>query len=104
MQEQETVARFLDEHDLRVAPAHRVLDLASEVGELAKDVNEASEYGSTPGDAAVTRGELGDALFCVLALADECEIDAGTALTSAIETYEDRLATRSTPGSGSHDP
>lgn len=103
MQEQQLVADFLDKHDLRTSPIFRVLDLASEAGELAKDVNESSGYGSDPEAGTVTPGELGDALFCVLALADEAGIDAGDALDRALSKYEDRLTERDAPGSGSHD-
>lgn len=100
MVDQRRVARFLDEHDLRTDPASRVLDLASEVGELAKDVNESTDYGTSRAAATVSPGELGDALFCVLALAAETGIDAEEALTGALAKYEDRIDTRNSPGSG----
>lgn len=103
MDEQRTVAAFLDEHELRTDPAFRLLDLASEVGELAKDINESTDYGSAPDSAAVSEDELGDALFCILALADEAGHDAGTALETALDKYEARLDDAETPGSGSHD-
>lgn len=103
MQEQRLVADFLDQHGLRTSPAFRVLDLASEAGELAKDVNESSEYGSNPESGTVSADELGDTLFCVLALAEEADIDAGDALEHAISKYETRLTERDDPGSGSRD-
>jgi NTP pyrophosphatase (non-canonical NTP hydrolase) len=100
MDEQRRVAAFLDAHDLRTDPAYRVLDLSSEVGELAKEVNESTGYGSTPGAAAVAEDEVGDALFCLLALAAELDVEAGEALETAIEKYESRLASSGDPGSG----
>lgn len=103
MEEQDRVADFLDEHDLRTSPTYRVLDLASEAGELAKDVNESSDYGVRPEKGTVSQVEVGDALFCVLALADEAGIDAGAALDEALSKYEARLVERESPGSGSHD-
>ncbi|MGB9965998.1 MazG nucleotide pyrophosphohydrolase domain-containing protein [Halobacterium hubeiense] len=99
MDEQARVAAFLDDEDLRTPPANRVLDLASEVGELAKNVNETSDYGAT-GGADVDRDELGDALFCLLALADELDYDAGAALDEALAKYEARIADSGTAGSG----
>lgn len=102
MEEQERVADFLDEHGLRTSPTYRVLDLASEAGELAKDVNESSDYGELPDEGTVSRAEVGDTLFCVLALADEADVDAGAALDDAISKYEARLAERDSPGSGTH--
>lgn len=103
MENQRRVAEFLDEHDIRTNPPYRVLDLASEVGELAKDVNASSEYGIDAESAAVSSDELGDTLFCVLALAAESGIDAGDALDEALAKYEARLDSAETPGSGSHD-
>jgi NTP pyrophosphatase (non-canonical NTP hydrolase) len=100
MDEQDRVAAFLDDHDLHAPPAYRLLDLQSEVGELAKNVNESTDYGSTPADAAVEADELGDALFCLLALADETGTDAGDALETALEKYETRLAKSGSAGSG----
>jgi len=99
MDDQARVAAFLDAHDLRAPPENRVLDLASEVGELAKNVNETTDYGATSG-ADVDRDELGDALFCLLALADELDYDAGAALDDALGKYEDRLDESGTAGSG----
>ncbi|MFB6268372.1 MAG: MazG nucleotide pyrophosphohydrolase domain-containing protein [Halobacterium sp.] len=99
MDEQARVAAFLDDHDLHAPPEHRVLDLASEVGELAKDVNKSTDYGAT-GGADVERDELGDALFCVLALADELDYDAGAALEEALEKYGERIAESGGAGSG----
>lgn len=99
MDEQARVAAFLDDHDLRAPPANRVLDLASEVGELAKNVNETTDYGATA-SADVDRDELGDALFCLLALADELDYDAGAALDDALEKYDTRIGDTGTAGSG----
>lgn len=100
MDEQRTVAAFVEEHDLETAPAYRVLDLTSEVGELAKEVNESTEYGDAPEDVDVAVDELGDALFALLALADSLGIDAGHALEEALEKYRDRLEATGSPGSG----
>jgi NTP pyrophosphatase (non-canonical NTP hydrolase) len=99
MDDQARVAAFLDAHDLRAPPENRVLDLVSEVGELAKNVNETTDYGAT-GGAGVDRDELGDVLFCLLALADELDYDAGDALDEALAKYEDRLDESGSAGSG----
>ena len=99
MDEQARVAAFLDDNELRAPPANRVLDLASEVGELAKNVNESTDYGAG-GGADVDRDELGDALFCLLALADELDYDAGAALDEALAKYEDRITESGSAGSG----
>src|SRR6056297_947317 len=100
MDDQARVAAFLDDHDLHAPPANRVLDLASEVGELAKNVNESTDYGAEDG-ADVERDELGDALFCLLALADELDYDADAALDEALAKYADRIEETGGAGSGS---
>jgi NTP pyrophosphatase (non-canonical NTP hydrolase) len=99
MDEQQRVARFVAEHDLTCPPAYRLLDLAAEVGELAADANDASGYGANPDALAVNRDELGDALFALLALCDDLDVDAGAALEESLAKYEDRLDERGDAGS-----
>ena len=91
MDEQELVATFIECHDLDCPLPHRVLDLESEVGELAKEVLVSTEYGTKPDDASIAVDEVGDALFALLALADAADIDAGEALGVTVEKYEGRL-------------
>lgn len=99
MDEQRTVAAFVEEHVLEAPPAYRVLDLTSEVGELAKEVNESTAYGATPADVDAAVDELGDALFALLALAESLEIDADDALEAALAKYRSRLEATGEPGS-----
>jgi NTP pyrophosphatase (non-canonical NTP hydrolase) len=101
MSAQREVAAFLDDHDMRTAPAYRLLDLSAEVGEVAADAAKSSDYGENPEALTVTDGELGDALFSLLALADELGMDAGAALETSIEKYADRV--EETGGAGSDD-
>jgi NTP pyrophosphatase (non-canonical NTP hydrolase) len=100
MQEQDRVARFLEEQEMHAEPAYRVLDLAAEVGEIAADAAKSAEYGSEPGDISVTETELGDALFALLATAEAFEIDAAAALESSLTKYERRLEQKGEAGSG----
>lgn len=100
MKEQRQVADFLDQHDLHTDPAYRLLDLTAEVGELAADATASSEYGANPQDLAVETDEFGDALFALLALADELGLDAGDALDESLSKYEERLASTGSAGSG----
>ena len=64
-----------------------MLDLVSEVGEIAKEVNLSTAYGAEEG-VEIADDELGDALFALLALADGIDVDAGSALEAAIGKYE----------------
>ncbi len=97
---QERVRSFLETHDLETEPAYRVLDLLSEAGEVAKEVNTSTEYGTTPTDVSVARDELGDTLFALLALCVELEVDAEAALETSLAKYEKRLEERESAGSG----
>ena len=97
---QRRVSDFARRHDLRHDPAAHTLDLVSEVGEVAKEVLLSTDYGRR---ALQSRprlvGELGDALYSLLMLAEACGVDAGGALDAALEKYERRLTERGEPGS-----
>jgi NTP pyrophosphatase (non-canonical NTP hydrolase) len=100
MDEQRRVATFLAEHDLSTSPTYRVLDLVSEVGELAKEVETSTNYGADPEAVTVAEDELGDALFALLALAEESGHDAGAALETSLAKYQRRVAESGDAGSG----
>jgi len=100
MDSQHRVERFLEEHELQTEPTFRVLDLLSEAGEVAKEVNASTGYGQQPDAVAVAEDELGDTLFALLALCVELEVDAEAALEAALEKYERRLEETETAGSG----
>ncbi len=98
---QGSVAAFVEEYGLE-APVHaRALDLASEVGELAKEVLEGTDYGRAPFEAPEGwTAELGDALFALVCLADSTGVDLEAALVGALEKYRERLALGGDAGSG----
>ena len=100
MDDQRRVAAFLTAHDMETTAEFRLLDLLSELGELAKNVNESTDYGTNPEAAAVEEDELGDALFCLLALAESQGYDASEALDAALKKYEDRIADTGDASSG----
>ncbi|MGD2143219.1 MAG: MazG nucleotide pyrophosphohydrolase domain-containing protein [Anaerolineae bacterium] len=89
------VAAFLGRHHLGHDPATHALDLVSEIGELAKELVLATDYGRQQAEPNPDlSGELGDALYSLLALATACHVDAGEALQAALEKYERRLVER----------
>ncbi|WP_440989933.1 MazG-like family protein [Haloarchaeobius baliensis] len=100
MDEQRRVAEFVATHDMETEPAYRLLDLSSELGELAKEICASTAYGSRPADVAVSEDELGDALFALLALAEELDVDAGAALETSLAKYERRIEKTGDAGSG----
>ena len=99
MDEQRAVAAFVATNDMEAPPAYRLLDLASEVGELATDACESTGYGDAPDEVDLARDELGDALFALLALAESLDYDAGDALRASLAKYERRLDDRGRAGS-----
>lgn len=95
------VTAFNREHDLELAPEHRVLDLVSETGELSKELLRSGDYGD--GDVATTDAvvaEFGDVYYCLLSLADELGIDPDDALAASLEKYRERGADGDGVGSG----
>ena len=100
---QARVAALVAEHDLATGAHARLVDLVSEVGELAKDLLEASAYGRVPFRPGDTWAEeMGDVFFSLLCLANGTGVDLETSLATALQKYERRLAARGTPGSGKH--
>jgi NTP pyrophosphatase (non-canonical NTP hydrolase) len=100
MDAQSQVAAFVAEHDLDAPAAYRLLDTVSELGEVAKAVCTSTAYGADPGSVDVPEDELGDALFALLALCAELDVDAEAALETSLSKYEDRLAESGRAGSG----
>ncbi|MBW8010654.1 MAG: nucleotide pyrophosphohydrolase [Chloroflexi bacterium] len=98
---QQSVAQFVQQHGLETSVEARLLDLLSEVGELAKEVLKGGDYGKTgftPTDD--WEGELADALFSLICLANSTEVDLEAALFAALEKYRARLEEKGDAGSG----
>lgn len=99
MEEQQKVATFVQGHEMESPPVYRLLDLVSELGEVAKDATESTDYGASPTDLEIHSDELGDALFSLLALAEAVDINADEALDEAIAKYDDRITDSGTASS-----
>ena len=97
---QQRVADFARCHRLLYDPVTHALDLVSEVGEVAKEVLLATDYGRrAPQFRRRLADELGDALYSLLTLAEACGVNADGALNAALEKYERRLGERGKSGS-----
>jgi len=98
---QEKVWAFATRYGLLRAPELHLLDLLAEVGEVAKAILTASDYGQhAPKLSPQLAEELGDAGYALFALACAVEVDLETALEQALAKYEARLKERGDPGSG----
>lgn len=94
------VAAFARQHDLLHDPATHALDLVSEVGEVAKEILLATDYGQTPPQfRPELAGEIGDALYSLLVLAEICGVDTNDALSATLQKYERRLVDHGDTGS-----
>lgn len=101
MSMQREVADFVQAHGLEADVQTRLLDLASEVGEVAKEVLKATRYGREPFRPTPDwEGELGDAYFSLLCVAESTGVDLEAALRKALAKYESRLSGKGDAGSG----
>lgn len=88
-------------HREPIPASSRLLDIESEVGELSKEFLKASRYGTE--DFVLTESfkmEFGDVLYSLLALANECGLNAEEALSMALEKYLSRINKNNNMGSG----
>lgn len=79
----------------------RLMDIDSELGELAKEYLKSSDYGES--EFKVTddfKMEFGDVLYALLSLANENNIDANQSIDMALKKYEDRINKKKNMGSG----
>jgi NTP pyrophosphatase (non-canonical NTP hydrolase)/ribosomal protein S17 len=89
---QSRIKKFCEKHSLESPPEHRVLDLVSETGEVAKEILKMTEYGRKPLEfRKEIKSELGDAFYSLITVADYFDINLEEALKLAIEKYEGRL-------------
>lgn len=97
---QQEVARFVQTHGLQADVSTRLLDLTSEVGEVAKEVLKGTGYGREPfRPTAEWEGELGDVYFALLCVANSTGVNLEQALTGALAKYESRMAAKGDAGS-----
>jgi NTP pyrophosphatase (non-canonical NTP hydrolase) len=97
---QERAAKFLQGHGLEATPEVRVLDLVSEVGEVAKEVLRSTGYGRVPfRPGKGWAEEVGDALFALVCVANAGGVDLEACFEGALKKYAARLEAHEDPGS-----
>lgn len=98
---QERADEFARKHNLHRPPGVYALDLVSEVGEVAKEVLLATDYGRRPPEFRdAFAGEVGDVLYTLCLLASSAEVDLEVAFTTTLEKYEQRWQEKGHLGSG----
>ena len=97
---QEKVKEFCERYNLDCPLEFRFLDLVSELGELAKEIIKASNYGKEEFKfRQEIKSELGDLLFSLIVLANQLDINLEQALNLVLEKYEKRIRERGSPSS-----
>ena len=101
---QQQVAQFVQEHDLEATAPYRLLDLISELGEVAKELLKATDYGRNELDPAALNAdwaqELGDVLFSLICLSNATHVDLEQSVQQALHKYKTRLDQKQDAGSG----
>lgn len=92
MEFQNRVQTFCEKNDMLVSTENRMLDLVSEVGEVAKEILKMNSYGKQGLEYREEfKEELGDLFFALIALANTMNINLEDALNIVLAKYEKRL-------------
>lgn len=94
---QAEIKKFCQENNLESPTEHRLLDLMSELGEVAKEVLKMTDYGRKPRQPRQeVKSELGDVFYSLITVANSLDIDLEEALALVLEKYKRRLSKGST--------
>lgn len=89
---QKKIARFCAENKLESPVEHRLLDTLSELGEVAKEILKMTDYGRKKKRfRPEVKGELGDALYSLVTVANTLNVDLEEALELVLQKYRQRL-------------
>lgn len=89
---QRKVKEFCKKHKLESPIEHKVLDLTSELGEVAKEILKMSNYGRKPIKFRnEIKPELGDLLYSLITIANYFNVDLEEALDVVLKKYERRI-------------
>jgi len=97
---QKEIHSFVIENGLNTDIRSHVLDLSSEVGELAKEILKATDYGKR--SFLSTRQfeeEVGDVLFVLTRIANDAGIDLAMAIHGTLQKMKCRIEEKGHPGS-----
>ena len=98
---QQKVKSFNEINTREALPVYaRLLDTASELGELAKEYLKSSDYGTQEFEINDDfKLEFGDVLYCLMSLANEVGIDAEEQLEKVLVKYQARIDKKKSMGS-----
>ena len=97
---QEKVREFTRANKLNPTPAVALIDLLSELGEVAKDILKSSDYSPDLScQNPQSWDELGDVFYSLLTLANALHYDLERGLDGALTKYQSRMLVKGHPGS-----
>lgn len=98
---QQQASNFSQDRNLAHTAGVYVLDLISELGEVAKEILRATNYGEheTFETTSDLEGELGDVLYSLCMLATTLNVDLDEALSATLHKYEVRWQEKGHMGS-----
>lgn len=86
------VEKFMDKNGMNNPVENRMLDLVDEIGEVAKEINKMSEYGTKKAEFRnEIKMELGDAFYSLITVANFYGIDLIESLDDAMTKYKKRI-------------
>ena len=89
---QKRIKEFTEKHGLKSPGEHHVLDLLSELGELAKEILKSTNYGRDAPEYDEDIGEeLGDVTYSLITLANYYGVNLEKELLDVLEKYERRM-------------
>ena len=89
---QEKVKKFVKQNKLEMKPEFYALDMVSEMGEVAKEILKACDYGRGQHKfREELSSELGDLFYSLVTLANHYNIDLEKQVLAAIKRYEKRI-------------
>jgi NTP pyrophosphatase (non-canonical NTP hydrolase) len=98
---QDQVAEFVAEYDLETGVEARLLDLLSELGEVAKEILKGSQYGKAEFVPAPDwEEELADAFFSLICIANTTGVNLESTSDQVLQKNQARLDERGEAGSG----
>ncbi|MBB6218886.1 NTP pyrophosphatase (non-canonical NTP hydrolase) [Anaerosolibacter carboniphilus] len=98
---QDIVNKFTKDRGMNSGIEVRMIDLASEVGELSKEVLKGTKYGSKHFQKTKEwESEIGDVLFSLICIANETDTSLEDSLNYVLNKYEKRFNNKGDFSSG----
>ena len=89
---QKRIKKFCSDNNMEPPVEHRMLDLVSEIGEVAKETLKMSNYGRQEiKHNEEIKSELGDVFYSLITVANSFNVDLEEALEQVLEKYNIRL-------------